>query len=159
SGQRVAVRSESQSTPDATKRKSTSKKAKKPKTEVEPKVPSNDETVPVEPIRYEGTFAGSINEKLYLDGVRGVLTIDTQSRSRIAGAQRGDRVTVLFRPGPVAQVVDVRPGEASPLPVPAMLEGIQEGDRVSIRLAGNAWVAGEVQALTPRVVLDFSHEP
>jgi hypothetical protein len=159
SGDKATVRGESQSTPVTTKRKSTSKKANKPKTEVAPKASSTEETQPLEPIRYEGTFAGSINEKLYLDGVRGVLTIDTQSQARISGAHCGDRVTVLFRPGLLAQVVDIRPGKPAEPSTPAILDGIEVGDRVLVRLAGNAWVTGEVMALNPRVVLDFSHEP
>jgi hypothetical protein len=154
----ATVRGESQSTPVTAKRKSTSKKANKPKTEVAHKASSTEEPA-VEPIRYEGTFAGSINEKLYLDGVRGVLTIDTQSQARISGAHCGDRVTVLFRPGLLAQVVDIRPGKPAEPTTPAILEGIEVGDRVLVRLAGNAWVTGEVMALSPRVVLDFSHEP
>jgi len=68
-------------------------------------------------------------------------------------------VTVLFRPGHLAQVVEVRAGQPAVKPAPAILEGLEVGDRVLVRLTGNAWVTGEILALAPRVTLDFSHEP
>ncbi|MFO0984319.1 MAG: hypothetical protein U1E76_21780 [Planctomycetota bacterium] len=113
----------------------------------------------IEPMRLDATYAGLLNDQLNLEGAAHPVTIDKASRDRIAGLRRGDRVTLLFAPGRVAQVVDFQHASVPQETGRKLFEGVHKGDRIQLRLSGNAWVAGEVVMLAPRVVIDFSHEP